>query len=262
MFSVSKLTSERKSERFIAEVVFGKRILCFKCKSKLLRHKKYYWCPLCRKKWRLRTLIGFPRSKLSYKKILVLIIAWQKKVSPGSVKHLKGISYTAISRWNTRFRKSLPRYQDLLKGIVEIDEAFFGRQKFNNQKIVIGAIERGEKHLKLSEIPDREQDSIEYFLCKNIDTESYLHSDCMASYYDLYWNGFGHELHNHSIGHFRGTNRIENVWSVSKRHIKRSYGQLRTNKLDEMMLEWEARYNFPELFKNPLTYIKGVLVPY
>jgi len=57
-------------------------------------------------------------------------------------------------------------------------------------------------------------------------------------------------------------NRIESVWSALKRQIRRSYGQIRTNKLDEMVIEWEARYNCPELFKNPLTYLKGVLVPY
>lgn len=262
MFNVSKLTSERKSEKLIAEVVFGKQVLCLKCKKKLLRRDKYYWCSYCRQKWRLRALIGFPRSKLSYKKILVLIIAWQKRLSPGAIKHLKDISYTAINRWNSRFRKLLPRYQELLSGIVEVDEAFFGRRKYNNQKIVIGAIERKTNKLKLSQIPDREQDSLEYFLYKKVDTESKLHTDCWTGYYDLYWNGYGHEMHNHSLGHFKDTNHIESVWSNSKRQIRRTHGQIRTNKLDEMMIEWEARYNFPELFKNPLTYIKGVLVPY
>jgi predicted amidophosphoribosyltransferase len=75
MFNISKLTSERKSERIIAEAVFGKQILCPCCQKHLLRNEKYYWCTTCRQKWRLRTLIGFPRSKLSYKKILILIIA-------------------------------------------------------------------------------------------------------------------------------------------------------------------------------------------
>jgi len=210
----------------------------------------------------LRTLIGFPRSKLSFKKILVLIIAWQRKISPGAIKNLKGISYTAISRWFSRFRKLLPIYPELLKGIIEVDEAFFGRKKHNNQKIVMGAIERNTNKLKLGEIPDREQDSLEYFLYKKVDTESKLHTDCWTAYYDLYWNGYGHEMHNHSQGKFAGTNHIESVWSNSKRQIRRIYGQIRTTKLPELMTEWEARYNFPELFKNPLTYLKGVIVPY
>lgn len=262
MFSISKLTTEKKSERVIAEVVFGQRILCPRCETHLLRRETYYWCAPCRQKWRLRTLIGFPRSKLSYKKILVLIIAWQKKTGPGPIKHLRGISYTTISRWNSRFRKLLPRYHELLNGTIEVDEAYFGKQKFNNQKILMGAVDRTTNRLKLSEIPDREQDSLEYFLYQNVHTESMLHTDCWTGYYDLYWNGYGHELHNHSEGRFAGTNRIESVWSATKRQIRRAYGQIRTNKLDEMMIEWEARYNYPELFKNPLTYLKGVLVPY
>ena len=262
MFSIKHLGNERKCEGLIARTVFGNKISCPVCRNHLLRREKYYWCGICRRKIRLRSYIKFPRSKLKYKDMLILILSWQKNVHPGAVKHLRGISYTTINRWYSRFRKLLPRDSILLNGEIEVDEAFFGRQKYNNQKIVIGGVERITRRLKLQEIPDREQDSLELFLTGNISTESKLHTDCLAGYYDLWWNGYGHEMHNHSLGHFRGTNNIENVWSVTKRRIRRMYGQIRTNKIEEFIVEWEARHNFPELFQNPLTYLKGVLVPY
>jgi transposase-like protein len=262
MFSIKHLGNERKCEDLIAQTVFGNKISCPVCRSRLLRREKYYWCGSCRKKIRLRSFIRFPRSKLKYKDILILILAWQKNIHPGAIKHLRGISYTTINRWYSRFRTLLPRDSILLNGEIEVDEAFFGRQKYHNQKIVIGGVERITRRLKLQEIPDREQDSLELFLTRNVSTESKLHTDCLAGYYDLFWNGYGHEMHNHSLGHFRGTNNIENVWSVTKRRIRRMYGQIKTNKIEEFIVEWEARHNFPELFQNPLTYLKGVLVPY
>jgi len=192
----------------------------------------------------------------------MLILAWQCKTSPGAIKNLVGLSYPTISRWYSKFRKYLPKDNSILNGIVEVDEAFFGRQKYNNQKIIIGAIERNSNKIKLEEIPDREQDSLEYFLTKHVHPESMLHTDAHASYYDISWNGYGHTLHNHSKGHFKGTNRIENVWSVAKRQIRKMYGQIRTKNIDELLIEWEARRNFPDLFKNPITYLQTVLVPH
>ncbi len=51
-----------------------------------------------------------------------------------------------------------------LPGIVEVDEAFFGRRKYGYQATVAGAIERGTRKLRLQIIPAREQDIPELFL--------------------------------------------------------------------------------------------------
>jgi hypothetical protein len=85
---------------------------------------------------------------------------------------------------------------------------------------------------------------------------------CHAGYYDIGWNGYGHQLHNHSLGHFKDTNQIEGVWSVAKRQLRRMYGQIRTERLPEFLQEWEARRNFPKLFNNPEAYLAMCLVPH
>ena len=262
MFSIKQLSSESKCRKLLEELVFGKNLSCTKCKKPLHYSGRYYWCRHCRKKYFLKSLIGFPRSKLTYKEILITINAWQRNVSPGGLKNTLGLAYPTISRWYSALRQRLPRDLEALNGIIEVDEAFYGRRKHNNQRIVIGAKDRKKGHIRLREIPDREQDSIEIFLDKNVHPESFLHTDCHASYYDIMWCGYGHRLHNHSKGHFGGTAKIENVWSVTKRQVRRMYYQIKTTKLEELLIEWEARFNFPELFETPLTYLKGVLVPY
>jgi len=258
MFNIRSLGSERSCELALARIMFGSEICCPGCRSRLSRGQDYWWCGHCRKKHRVKAVSWLKDARISYRELFVLVSCWQKRLSPGSVKHLTSLPYPTIRRWFSRFRVHLPKETALLDGVVEVDEAFFGRQKHFNQRIVIGAIERKSGQIRLAEIPDREQDSLEGFLFKNVATTSLLHTDCHAGYYDLGWNGYGHQLHNHSLGHFRGTNRIENVWSVAKRSIRRSHGQIRTEHLGEYLQEWEARRNFPELFTNPLQYLKGV----
>ncbi len=242
----------------IAKIVFGCPHRCPRCLTQLHRGQGYYWCRRCRQKLRPKALNWLKGSNLTERWIGTLLRGWQRNVSPGAVKEMTGLSYPTIERWYARFRAHLPHDRAQLIGVVEVDEAFFGRQRHQNQRIVMGAIERKSKRIKLGIIPDREQDSLEGFLHTNVHPESMLHTDCHASYFDLDWYGYGHQFHNHSI---KDTNQIENVWSVTKRQLRRMYGQIRTTKLPEFLREWEARYNFPKLFNNPETYLAACLVP-
>ncbi len=259
MSSIPILSSERHCRELVEKIVFGQEVRCGRCVRPFGRGKGYYWCRVCRRKVRLKAGTWLRGSKLPYRTILTLLYAWQRNVPPGALKALVGLSYPTIARWYSRFRVHLPRDKGLLNGVVEVDEAFFGRQKYANQKILVGAIERRSGKIKLKEIPDREQDSLEFFLWKTVSPESKLHTDAWSGYWDLQWNGYGHELHNHSKGHFSGTNRIENVWSVAKRQLRRMYGQIRTSKLQEFAREWEGRRNFPELFQSPQDYLTATL---
>lgn len=261
MFSIKHLGSERKCQKMLDQIILGKELNCPYCGNPIIESisKDYYWCKHCRKKIRSRSLTWLRSSKISAKDLIILIWSWQKKTSPGSIKTLYGISYTTTSRWYKKFRIHLPRDKNVLQGVVETDEAFFGRRKYDNQTIVIGSIERRQNKLRLKIIPDREQETLEQYLFDHVHKESLLHTDCWMGYYDIFWKGIDHEHHNHSLGHFKNTNRIENVWSVTKRQIRMMYGQIRTEKLPEFIQEWEARWNFPELFKNPFTYLENVL---
>lgn len=259
MNSIRIFSNERECRLLVEKVVFGERLACAKCESPLARGPGYYWCKVCRRKMRLKANTWFRGSKLPYRKIVLLLRAWQGNVHPGALKALTGLSYPTIERWYSRFRQHVPRDGGVLNGVVEVDEAFFGRQKYKNQKILMGAVERKSGKLRLGEIPDRDQGTLEYFLWHKVSPESKLHTDAWTGYWDLMWYGYGHELHNHSRGHFKDTNRIENVWSVAKRQIRRMYGQIRTSKLCEFAQEWEGRRNFPDLFKSPQAFLAVTL---
>lgn len=262
MINVPQLPGERKCQRILFRLLF-QDLACPHCQGSINQARCYFWCKRCRVKIRPKAATWFRGSKLSHRQILALIICWSKNTPPGSVQTTLGISYTTTARWYSRFRQHLPRDQEQLQGIVEVDEAFFGRKKYGNQTIVIGAIERKEdvkqRHIKLAIIPDREQDSLEIFLTKHITRDSLINTDAHTGYYDLEWNGYAHMIHNHSNGEFGGTANAENLWSTSKRQQRRMYTRMITHRLPELIREWEGRRNLPHLFQDPFTYLQATL---
>jgi transposase-like protein len=172
-----------------------------------------------------------------------------------------GVSYTTVGRWYKRFRTLLPAALpiELLSGIVEVDESFFGRQKYGHQTMVVGAIERDTRRLRLQVIPDRAQDTLELFLTKHVARNSLILTDAHAGYSDLEFYGYSHERCNHSNGHFGPTNNIENMWGVMKRHLKKLYGCIPTKNLELTLREWMARQNSKELFASPQAYLTFTL---
>ncbi len=250
----------RSARHTVEKIILGNTKRCPDCKNKLKLAPKYYWCSHCRTKVYPKSLCWLRNSKLSYKKILILLQTWQKGLSPGSVKELTGLSYPTIARWYGLFRIHLPSSDNVvLAGEIEADESFFGRQKFHNQEIVIGVTERGSGRRRLKIIPDRDQDTLEAFLLATVSKDSLVSTDAHKSYEGIEWYGYIHWQSNHSIGQFRETNQIEGTWSVIKRHIRRMYGSIRMNLLPQLLIEFEARANFKYLFKDCQSYLQECL---
>lgn len=267
MSSLADIPSESKCKQILYEIEHGGLITCI-CGNKIIwkDNVAYGWCKQCRKQLYPKAGSLLKNSKLSCRQLFGLIWCWQHRQSPGSVMAALNVSYTTIERWYERFRQYLPPDpMSMLSGVVEVDEAYFGKRRYDNQVIVIGAIERlvdpstNTKRLKLQIIPDTEQDSLELFLQNNVTRNSLVITDCHLGYSDIEWLGYGHETWNHSKGHFAGTNHIEQVWSALKRYMRKLYGNIPTKDMQLILNEWEARHNQPELFTSPEVFLKLVV---
>ena len=229
--------------------------------------RSYGWCSVCRQKvypYGHSFLYG---SKLSPRQLFCLLWHWQRRSSPGTVMASLGLEYPTIRRWYARFREQLPPDDTTrLTGVVEVDEAYFGRKRHGHQVIVMGAIERfpnphtGKRRLKLQLIPDTEQDSLESFLEKYVERSCLVATDCHMGYNGIEWLGYTHERWNHSAGHFAGTNHIEQNWSAMKRYLRKLYGNIPTKHIQSILNEWVARHNQPELFESPEEYLGRVVL--
>jgi len=221
----------------------------------------YGWCAVCRAKVRPKAVTWFRGSKLSYRQVFLLVHCWQQRQSPGAARLATGLSYTTVHRWYWRFRALVPQDNQaaMLSGIVEVDEAWFGKRKFGGQTIVMGGIERDTKRLKLQVIPDTDQDTFEAFLEANVTRDSLVVTDCAPGYHDIGFLGYGHEAWNHSKGNFAGTNHIESTWSAMKRHLRKLYGCVPTKHIQLVLNEWMARHNNLRLFASPQAYLELTL---
>lgn len=260
MNSLANLPTERQCHKLIFTSIYGDS-RCPECSGRLLFRSSYAWCRECRRKWSAKSVCWLRQSNLSFRSIWLLIWCWQQRKSTGTTVDITGRSYPTVRRWLRRFRKYLPSSQLKLSGIVEIDESFFGKQRYGQQTIVVGAIERDTRRVRLQIIPDREQDSLELFITSTIDRSSHLYTDAFSSYSDLGFYGYSHEICNHSRGHFGPTNMIENFWGVIKRSLKRLYGKLTLPDLTNILKEWEQRQNNPEIFYTVDNYLRLCAVP-
>lgn len=264
MTSLAKSPSEAWCKRFVQKQLTGSSG-CHRCQGPLLfkRSRDYGWCKACRVKIRPKSFTWFRGSKLSYQQVFLLLHCWQRRQSPGSARLATGLSYTTINRWYWRFRALVPPddQKAMLNGLVEVDEAWFGKKRYGGQTIVVGAIERDTKRLKLAVIPDTEQDSLEAFLEANVARQSLVVTDAYTGYNDLEFLGYSHETWNHSKGHFAGTNHIEQIWSAMKRYLRKLYGCVPTKQLKLVLREWVARHNNLELFASPQTFLMATVVP-
>lgn len=255
MNSLANLPSERQCHKILFKIVWGTSH-CPDCEHRLLYRGNYAWCGKCRKKHSVRSVTWFHHSKLSFQKIWLLIWCWQKKKSIGSTKDIVGTSYPTIRRWFRSFRIVLPHSKIALCGDIECDESFFGRRKYGHQTMVIGAIERHGRKIKLAVIKDRDKTTLEDFIETSIDIGSRVTTDAWFAYNEIDLLGYEHDYCNHSKGHFGPTNNIENLWSVIKRHIRSLYNNLSIRDLTEILKEWENRQNNPELFYTVDNYLK------
>jgi hypothetical protein len=259
MNSLAGLPRERQCHIQLFKLIY-KSSSCPDCSGKLLFRRAYAWCRVCRIKHSVRAVTWFRGSNLPLQKLWLLIWCWQKQKSVGTTVDIVGVSYPTVRRWFRRFRSLVPSSSLRLSGIVEVDESFFGKRRYGSQCIVVGAIERDTRRVRLQVIPDRAQDSLEIFLSSTVSRGSHINTDAHSGYNDLEYYGYSHERCNHSNGHFGPTNMIENFWGVLKRSLRRLYGKLTLADFKNILREWEQRQNNPELFYTIDNYLQATLV--
>ncbi len=261
MKSVAQGWSEAKIQAQIRKKVFNHHIKCPKCNrryQKLIDDR--YWCGKCRLKFSLKSCLVFKGSKLSFTVLWRLLECYLTPISISQAVNMCNLSEPTVRRWYRKFADLLPEDTLQLSGIVEVDEAFIGRQKYKNQTIVIGAIERKTGRIILQVIPSREQGETDRFILRTIKQHSMVYTDSLSSYQNLTeFFGYGHETVNHSMGRFGLTNRIENTWMRFRAYIRKTVARAWKEHLPRLLKEFTARNNHKDWFSSPINFL--TLVP-
>ncbi len=252
--------SEAKIQAEIRRKLFNHHIRCPRC------HRRYtstvssrYWCGKCRLKFSLKSCLVFKGSKLAFTTLWQLLECFLGKLSISQAAFVCSISETTVRRWYRKFSQAIPDEHCVLSGIVEVDEAFIGKKKYQNQQIVIGALERSTGRIALSCIPDRESGSTDRFLLTHVSRDSMVYTDSHQSYLHITeFFGYGHEYINHSAEQYGITNRIENVWMRFRRFVRKTITRAWKEHVPRLIKEFQARVNHPEAFKTPITFLTFV----
>lgn len=258
MHITKECPSEAKIKASVRKLVFGKRIRCPYCKSCAVRKIECrFYCRKCRKKFSLISVSWLSGMKLSWSQFWILLRSWQTRQALPSACELAHVSIPTARRWYRRFQYHLPYEQGVvLSGEVEIDEAFIGKRRNGNQRIIIGAYERKTGKIALKVTSNRTQETTDKFILKHVQRKTTVYTDCFSAYEGIdSFFGYTHKTCNHSQYIFGPTNRIEGIWSIFKHWIRRSWQQVKAYLLPYFVREFEARNNEPELFETVENYL-------
>ena len=175
---------------------------------------------------------------------------------------MSGLSYPTVRSYYRQLRTKMPNFKDIyFGGQVIADEAYVGRQRHDNQALVMGAVSRDFSQLALEVIPDREQASIEGFLHRHIDPISLVISDGNPAYEDIGFMGYGHDSEIHEHGQFKKTVPIERIWGLFKTRLKRTYHHIHKESIAEYLSEFQSKFLTRKTIKNPQDLAKILIKP-
>jgi transposase-like protein len=259
---LDRVPRDAKLRSLMMRATFGERPFCPRCgSSHVVRSEKRYRCPRCRVPFSLTSVSWLKGTKLGLKQVWLLVDCWQRRIAFATAAQIAGASTITVRRWFRRFQEHLVYESPDLRGIVEMDEAFLGRRRHGNQRIVLGAYERASRKVVVRMTRNRDQETTDTFLLDHVDTSSTVCTDSAGCYMGIdAFFGYAHASCDHGAFEFGPTNHIENVWSALKGFIRRTYHHFHKEWLPMLLREFEARWNAPDLFISPLSYLRTCLV--
>lgn len=182
---------------------------------------------------------------------MFLMTASKNGVSAKELERQLGVTYKTAWRMAHQIRKLMSQDGDLLTGVVECDETYFGGQrrmscKMSNKTAVVAAVQRGGD-VRAKTLPIVDSWKLQDHLTKNVSPQAALMTD-EARHYDRLGKGFAsHETVRHSAKEYVRahvhTNSVEGFWGQLKRSVNGTFHQVSRQHLQAYVDEFAFRYN-------------------
>lgn len=256
-----RFPNEESCWRYLEERRWSGTPVCPHCGNsrKIYRYKngKTFKCAHCKKQFSVKTGTIYENSNIPLQKwftTFYLISLSKKGIS--SIELSKTIGVTQKSAWyllhKIRYMKKKHASSNLLSGIVEVDETYYGGRKrgkrgrgSENKAPIFGLVQRGGR-LSITLVKDTKRKTLEPIIHKRVKMGSHIMSDEWWAYSKLS-KDYKHNVVNHGIKEYvvgrTYTNTIEGAWSHLKRSIMGTYHRPSKKHLDKYCAEFEFNYN-------------------
>lgn len=257
MYHFNQIPSEAKIKKYIRQILFGRNMDCPRCHSrKVICYENRYRCRACREKFSLLSHTWLSDMKLPYQKFWLLLWCWTTQIPVKQTQAWTRLSDDCVRRWYRRFRARLPQETHILQRIVQLDEAFF-----TGRTLMMGK-EKGTRKLAYAVIsgtaPERRHAA--HFLFQKVKPGAKLWTDGGGIYQNIAnWWPVEHQRDIHKKFEFARTSEIEGIFGNYRTFVRRMYHHHWSINLEEYVREFCFRFSSPEMFENPLFYLRKTL---
>jgi len=269
---INQYPTQQSCIEYLEQKRWGDKATCPYCGStntnKLKKQSRHH-CNGCRKSFSVTVGTIFHDSKIPLQKwflAISMIINAKKGIS--SRQLARDLDLPVKTAWSMihRIRKAMKQDNELLKGIVEIDETYIGGKPRANEhrkrnkddddfkggnggikdkECVFGMVERDGK-VKAVRVEDNKRNTLMKEVYEHIEVGTEIMTDELKSYHYLYVD-YKHKSVCHSALEFvKGdchTNTIEGFWSLLKRGVKGQFHHISKKYLNRYIDEFCWRYN-------------------
>jgi len=244
---------------------------CPYCNSETVSRKKEknrqdrWQCSRCKKSFSVLKNTIFERTHLDLQKwFLAISLILDAKKGISSRQLARNLSLPVDTAWflSHRIRKAMKSQDNLLSGIIEMDETYIGgkprKKKYDDnddfnkrgrgtkKKAVVGMLERKGKVKATSLLESLKGKNLKKLVKDNIDTaNSVLMTDEFRGYLTMN-KIIEHRVVNHQDWYVNGnnhTNGIESFWSLLKRGIIGQFHRVSAKFLEKYIDEFCYRFN-------------------
>ena len=267
-YQLKQIPSETEIKRIIKQVVFGRKLYCPCCHSDLVvPYETRYRCKKCRKKFTLINHTWLKDMKLSWEEFYLILWCYVTKVPLLQAVALSKLPEKTIIHWYDKFREQLLRFLEkqahlTLEGNIQMDEAYFGHFE-QCQCLLMAKQTTGKPRLVFELLPpgiEPTKTHVIEFAKTHLVPGSTLNTDGSSIYSNIekYWP-LVHGVNIHDKFEFDLTSQIEGTFGNLRTFIRRMYYHPSSTKLGSLIAEFTCRFNHPEIFKNPRSFLEFTL---
>ena len=271
------IQNEKKALKLFQRIRWKDGLLCKKCGTfdeaqkqgkTLAGFQKYLCCCGHVFSDTSGTLLHRKQIKLQYFFWALYEISQNKGIT--SVELGRKIGVHQKKAWNIlkilreHCQRLLKPYLELpMRGVVESDEAYFGKGK--NSLMVQGVLQRG-KHAIIVPIPDRKEETLKGNIKMRVMRHSYIMTDTASAYGGLGCSGYQHFTLNHSKEEFsKGngihSNSIEGLWGNQKKILYGIHHGVSKKHLFKYVAEYLLKFNLRQAQSTFPTFLNLFLSP-